>query len=51
MVARYGQKIGQVRKWLHFDALQRMAGDLMPLMAAFRCTAAYGWWFDAYEVL
>jgi len=27
--ARYGQKLGRIQKRLHFDALQRLAGDLL----------------------
>ena len=28
MEARYCEKLGRVRKWLHFDALRRAFGDL-----------------------
>ena len=38
MDARYCQKLRGVRKWLHSDAPQRAAGDLMSFVLVDKCT-------------
>jgi len=40
--ARYGQKLGRNRTWLHSDALWSAGGDLMS------DTMECGWWFNVW---